>query len=548
MEAYSIGLDYGSEEVRAVLCDMQGHVIAKAGFLYPHGVITNRLPDGTPIGAEYVLHDPRDYVEGLHYLMRELFQGREELRKCVKGIGLDITECTMVPLDKAGEPLCFSKEYESDPDAYIKLWKHHGAQEQADRLTEVAKERNEAFLPYYGERIFCETMFPKMLEIYEKARHIYDAADAFVEMADWLTFYLTGSKTCGMGNAGCTMLFSKEEGYPSANYLENVSAGFSGVVEKLSDDLVPVGTSVGTLKKELCEAFGLPENVRVAPGMGDCQAAIAGAGVYEAGKLLCVMGTSSCDLMVYPEKKPIPGLYGIASDNIIPGMVGYEAGQSTFGDLFKWFKNHWIPQSYTEASVKRGETVFDYLNSLIADRDPSQIDILALDWWNGNRSVLLDSDLSGMVVGMHAGTSCEDIYLALMEALAFGKRRIVEQFKNAGIEVDRLYATGGVPTKNPPFMQILADVCDMPVHVLEEENCSCLGSAVYGAFAGAGGMFPTLQDAIRAIGSRVNRIYEPRAQYTAGLMELYEDYKRLHDYFGLENKVMRRLRDRRGRV
>ena len=541
MKKYSIGIDFVTEEARMMLVDMEGKCIRDASFRYPHGVMTEMLPDGTPLPAAFALQHPLDYVEALDVMLGEIFSEHGECGKNVVGIGVDFTQCTMVPVDKKGVPLCLKKEFQSNPYAYAKLWKHHGGQKQAEKLTETARKRKEKFLDFYGGEIYAESMFPKILETYEKAPEVYREADQFVELADWITFYLTGSRKRSCSIAGCAALWNPQDGYPSEQYFEEAAAGFGSVVrEKLTEDLAEVGTTVGYLRKELARKYGLPEGIPVAAGLGDCQAAFVGVGLGEEHVLLSVMGTSSCDMLVSREGIGITGMYGVSYGSMLPGLYGYEAGQATMGDLFKWFLGQWVPQSYYKEAENRNISIFDYLNELAAQYRPGQTGLLALDWWNGNRSVLLDTDLSGMILGMHMNTKCEEIYRTLAESLAFGKRRIIQQFETYGIRVDRLYATGGVANKNPFLMQMFADITGIPVYVSAVENGSCLGSAVYGMTAGGG--YENLTRGAQTMGQKPGRVYNPDESVKKAYDELYEEYSRLYDYFGKQNPVMKRLK------
>ncbi len=544
MGYYSIGIDFGTQEARAMLVGMDGSCVRSADFSYPHGVMSECLPDGTRLGAGFALQHPQDYIEALDFLMADLFRNDPKLAEQVIGIGIDFTQCTMMPVDEEGIPLCFREELKNEPYAYVKLWKHHGAQQQARRLTETARKRKETFLAYCGGEIYAETMFPKMLETFERAPKVYRRADRFIELADWIPFWLTGSKKRSKSIAGCAALWNPSTGYPSKACLEETAAGFGTAAEKLAGELADVGTPVGYLTQKRAAQYGLPAGIPVAAGLGDCQAAFVGAGLSEEGILLSVMGTSSCDMLVDRRRIGLPGLYGVSADSMIPGMYGYEAGQATMGDLLGWFVNNQVPESYTQKAKEAGMSVFDYLNGLAEAIKPWENGLLALDWWNGNRSVLLDTDLSGMVLGMRMDTRCENIYRALSEALAFGKRRIVEQFETYGIKVKKMYATGGVASKNTFLMQVFSDIMGIPVWISEAENGSCTGSAVYGAVAagaGAGG-YDGLKEAAEAMGGHISRVYMPEERYRQHYDALYKEYKTLYQYFGRENQIMKRLK------
>ncbi len=544
MEQYSIGIDFGTQEVRAMLVDRKGHCMTETSGRYPHGVMTECLPDGTPLPDSFALQHPGDYVDTLIKVLKKLLAGHSDWVKQVVGIGIDFTQCTMMPVDEKGIPLCFQEEYKTNPYAWVKLWKHHGAEPQAKRLTEVARQRKEAFLAFCGEEIYAETMFPKILETYERAPEIYNAADSFIELADWITFYLTGSRKRSCSIAGCAALWRPEEGYPTSEYFEAVASGFGRVAEeKLTKDLVEVGEPVGFLSKEKAEMLGLQPGLPVAAGLGDCQAAFIGVGLHQGETLLSVMGTSSCDMLIHNKGIGIPGMYGVSYGSMVKKQYGYEAGQATMGDLFSWFIGNCIPEKYFERAKEKEISIFDYLNSLAEEFEPGDTGLLVLDWWNGNRSVLLDTDLSGMILGMDLETKCEEIYLALSEGLAFGKKRIIQQFRQYGILVKELYMTGGVANKNPFLMQLFADIIGLPVKVSAVENGSCLGSAIYGMAAGGG--FEDLSQAASAMGQGADRIYLPNTEKREIYEILYQEYETLYHYFGQENMIMHRLKERK---
>lgn len=541
---YSIGLDFGTEEARGILLDMQGNLIAAAEHSYRHGVMTHELPDGTPLEDGFALQHPRDYIDAMDEIIPALVKSGVSPNDII-GIGVDFTQCTMMPVTADGTPLCFLDEFKGNPYAYVKLWKHHGAQPQAEKLTDIARSRKEAFLNYCGGTIYAESMFPKILETYERAPEVYRAAAEFLELADWTTFYLTGSKTRSRSIAGCAALWHHERGYPGSEYFYGADRGFANVVkEKLTEDLAGVGSPVGYVSGRIAERWGIPEGIPVAAGLGDCQAAFVGAGLVEEGTLLTVMGTSSCDMLVSREEHAVPGLYGVSYDSMLPGMFGYEAGQATMGDLYGWFVKTSVPHSYYAAAQSEGLTIFDYFNKLAQDYEPGQTGLLALDWWNGNRSVLLDASLGGMILGLRLNTKPEEIYRALTEALSFGKRRIVEQFESHGIPVKKIYATGGVAVKNPFLMQMFADVIGLPIYISSADNGSCVGSAVYGAAAASPTVsgYGSITQAARGMGGGSIKTYVPNPKYKDIYDSLYREYKTLYQYFGQDNLVMKRLK------
>lgn len=544
MEKYSIGLDFGTLEARGMLVNQNGRIVKEASYPYPHGVISGELPDGTKISGDLTLQDPRDYIKALHKIFSYLFDNDPGAAERVIGIGIDFTQCTMMPIDKDGTPLCLLDTFKCNPYAYAKLWKHHGAGKQSERMTEIAGELGEEFLGWYGGTIYAESMFPKILETYEKCPEVYHAAGGFTELADWMTFYLTGSKKRSESIAGCAALWNPQNGYPSGGYLEACSPGFGNVIkEKMDAELVKVGETAGYLKKNICEKYGFKEKIPVAAGIGDCQAGFIGVGLCEENILLSVSGTSSCDMLVDHRGIKIPGMYGVSCGSILPDYFGYEAGQATMGDLYDWFLKNCVTESYFKEADNRKISIFDYFNILVQDYHPDQTGLLVLDWWNGNRSVLLDTDLSGMILGMDMHTRCEDIYYALSEALAFGKRRIIEQFEAYDISIKKLYMTGGAANKNPFLMQLFADTTGLEVVIPNTENGSCRGSALYGMISAR--YYNSFQQTVKKMQPGISKIYVPNREYENIIDARYDMYCEMYQYFGRENKIMHVLKERK---
>ena len=548
MPVVTIGLDFGTLSARALVADVAtGAELASAAMDYPHGVMDERLPDGTRLRPDWALQHPGDYLECLRRIVPEALAKAGVSPADVIGLGLDCTASTSLPVDAENRPLCLMPEYAPIPHAWAMLWKHHAAEPWAARMTEIARARGEAFLPRYGGRVSSEWLLPKLWQILDEAPEIYAAADRFIDAGDWLVQLLTGGDGRSACIAGYKAFWNGE--YPSRDFLRALDPRFERVCEdKLRGTLLPIGSRAGALDARGAELTGLPAGVPVSVASIDAHVAVPAAGVTEPGTLLMILGTSGCHLLVDRADRAIPGLCGVVKDGMMPGMMGYEAGQSCLGDHFAWAVNRLCPAEYRREAEARGMDLHAWLTALAARQKPGESGLLALDWWNGNRSVLVDFDLSGMLLGLTLSTKPEDIYRALIEATAYGAREIVEAFEGGGIPVRTLVACGGIARKNPLMMQIWADVLNREIRVSASTQASALGAAIMGAVAAgsAAGGYDTVADAARAMGSPVERRYVPVPEDAAVYDRLFREYHRLHDYFGRgENDVMKRLRQLR---
>lgn len=545
MEKYVIGLDFGTMSARGMLVrTSDGKVLKNAVSEYAHGVISNVFLNGKKLEPDFALQHPQDYLDALSSIFSTLLNGVKP--DDVEGIGVDFTQCTMMPVTKEGIPLCFLDKYKNEPHAYVKLWKHHGAAEEAQQLTQVAQKRGEAFLQYYGGRISSEFMFPKILEILHKTPAIYQEADGFVELADWITWHLTGQKKRSCSIAAVASFWDEIHGYPSKEYFGALDDKFANVVEeKLSGDLVPLGLKIGTVSKEAAKRYGLSEQTIVTPGIGDSHAAFIGSGLYEEGSVLMVIGTSGCDIMIHKEGIPVTGFCGICKGSVLPGFYGYEAGQACIGDHFQWAIDQIVPSHYYEEAKKQNRNIYDYMNQLAANIYPGSSGILALDWWNGNRSVLMNAHLSGMLLGMNLNTKCEHIYAALVEAVAFGKKRILEVLEEQGLSAGTIYATGGIAANSPYAVQVMADILGKTIVVPNITNGSCMGSALYAiqAVRAEQKRYETFQELIENLPKQTCKEFHPRKEMSQIYEKLYSMYKRMYQLFGTQETIMEELHD-----
>jgi L-ribulokinase len=527
LDRYTIGVDFGTLSGRAVVVRVaDGAELGSAVHDYPHAVLTDALPDGTRLGPDWALQVPADYVEVLKTAVPEAVRAAGIDPARVIGVGTDFTACTMVPALADGTPLNQVDGFADRPHAYVKLWRHHAAQPQADRINQLAAKRGETWLPRYGGLISSEWEFAKGLQLLEEDPEAYAAMDRWVEAADWIVWQLTGRYVRNACTAGYKGI--RQDGhYPPAEFLADLNPAFADFVSaKLDQPIGQLGDAAGTLTAEAAAWTGLPEGIAVAVGNVDAHVTSAAAQALEPGQLVAIMGTSSCHVLNSAEVKAVPGMCGVVDGGIVAGLYGYEAGQSGVGDIFA----HVVPPTYTH----------ERLTELAAAQRPGQHGLIALDWHSGNRSVLVDHELSGVIVGETLATRPEDVYRAMIEATAFGTRTIVETFNAAGVAVEEFIVAGGL-VKNPLVMRIYADVLRMPLSVIGSDQGPALGSAIHAA--AAAGAYPDVRAAATAMGRKRTAVYEPDPAAAAVYDELFAEYTKLHDYFGRgENKVMRRLR------
>jgi L-ribulokinase len=531
--AYALGVDFGTESGRALLLDLQsGEEAAVSEVAYAHGVIDRELPpegaralgeDSTELRRlppDWALQHSDDWLAVVDAAIPAVLEQVPQARDAVVGLGVDFTSCTVLPVTADGLPLFKQESWRGRPHAWPKLWKHHAAQPIADRLNEVAANRGEAFLARYGGRISSEWYFPKLIELWLEDRELYDACDAFIEATDWIVWYLTGKQCRQSCTAGYKAMWSQEEGLPPVEYFEAAYPGFGRPAEKLGSEFAPLGTRAGTLRPALAARLGLPESVAVAVGNVDSFVSVAGAGVQSPGTFVMVVGTSICDLVIDPVEVRLPGITGVVRDGILPGLYGYEAGQAAVGDMLAWFMKTLAPPGSEHVTLEHQAAAIG----------PGATGLVALDWWNGNRTILADADLSGVLLGLTLQTTRDQIYRALLESIAFGNRRIIENFDEHGLKLNEIVACGGIAEKSPLTMQLLADTSGLRVSVPDSTQIPARGAALFGAVAA--GVFADIASAIAATRPRVARSYEPDANAQAIYDQVYAIYRSLYDRLG----------------
>lgn len=541
-EKYVIGVDYGTLSGRAVVVAVSNGEELGSGVLeYPHAVMDTTLAaTGKKLPPEWALQDPNDYVEVLKVAVPQAVKAAGIDPADVIGIATDFTACTMVPVKADGTPLSNLAEFRDRPHAYVKLWKHHAAQPHADRVNQVARDRGEFWLNRYGGQISSEWELAKGLQMLEEDPEIYHAMDKFVEAADWIIWQLCGSylrNACTAGYKG-----NLQDGqYPPEEYFAALNPEFARFAkDKLEHPIGQLGAAAGTLTAEAAEWTGLPQGIAVAVGNVDAHVTAPAAKATQPGQMVAIMGTSTCHVMNSDAMAEVPGMCGVVDGGIVSGLLGYEAGQSGVGDIFAWYVNNQVPGSYFEAARAKGISIHEHLTELASAQRVGEHGLVALDWHSGNRSVLVDHELSGVLLGATLTTRAEDGYRALMEATAFGTRKIIETFNASGVPVTEFVVAGGL-IKNKFLMQLYSDVINLPLSVLESEQGPALGSAIHAAVAA--GAYGSVREAADAMGRISRGLYQPDPERAKQYDRLYAEYQLLHDYFGRgTNDVMRRLK------
>ncbi|MGH9535704.1 MAG: ribulokinase [Terriglobales bacterium] len=562
-DRFVLGLDFGTESGRAIVVRVRdGAELGAAVAPYAHGVLTRRVPGGPALGPDWALQDADDYLRATAEAAPRALRAAGVKGEQVIGIGTAFTASSPMPARADGTPLSRLRPWRREPHAYVKLWKHHAAQPQADRINQLGRERHEAFLATYGGRYSAEWFWSKLLQVAEESPRAYAAIERWIEAADWIVWQLTGNERRATCTAGYKAMWQQAAAaapdgagalggqFPAAAFFRALDPQLSGAVGRLLPErYFPLGARAGGLTAAWAKRLGVPAGIAVAVGNVDAHGAVPACGVTGAEKMVMVMGTSICHLLLGRERRPVEGMCGVVRDGVVPGLWGYEAGQSAVGDIFGWFFATGVPEAVSRQARKEKRTPAAWLERAAGRLRPGESGLLALDWWNGNRSILVDTDLSGLLVGLTLATRPEEIYRALLESTAFGTRQIIEAFEAQGVPVRELYACGGLPERNPLLMQIYADVTGRPIRVPRSpQTCSALGAALHAAVAagpGVGG-HADIFAAARAMSHLRPKAFQPRAAANTAYNQLFREYQTLHDYFGRGgNAVMKRLRAQR---
>ena len=543
----TVGVDFGTESARAVLVDVgNGREIATAVHVYKSGVIDHHLPgEELILPPDWALQDPDDYLQALGMTVKAVLAQSGIDPAQIIGIGIDFTACTMMPVTSDGTPLCRLGDHRSNPHSWVKLWKHHAAQPEADLINETAATMGEPWLDRHGRKTSSEWFFAKALQILDESPETYASADRLIEAADWITWQLTGVETRNSTTAGYKALWSRREGFPDRKFFEALNSGFADVIdEKMSRDIANPGERAGSITASASELTGLVPGTAVAVANVDAHVSVPAATVVSPGRLVAVMGTSTCHIALADINQVVPGVCGVVEDGVVPGLFGYEAGQAAVGDMFGWFAE------LVSGGDENPGDMHQILEREAAALAPAESGLVALDWWNGNRSVLVDADLTGLLMGATLSTRRGEIYRAMLEATVFGTRVIIEAMEAAGVPIEETVACGGLPFQNQLLMQLTADITGRPVRVAESRQTPALGSAMFAAVAAgpALGGYESILEASSAMARLGDDEYLPTAAAQPIYDDLYEIYRSLHDSLGAEHSEMRRLHSLQERV
>ena len=539
MPKYAIGLDYGTNSVRSLLVNAaNGREVGTSVWNYVHGTEGVILSSDPNLARQH----PADYLKGGEVVIKAvLSQAKRKVkgfsRDQVIGIGVDTTGSTPLPVDEEGEPLAFQKKFAKDPAAMAWLWKDHTGVAEAEEITALAERLRPHYLAKCGGTYSSEWFFSKILHCLRTSPKVFEAAYTWVEIADWIPAALTDTLspdtlTVGVCAAGHKAMYNDAwGGYPDKRFLGRLDPNLGELRTRLQAKAYNIEKAVGGLSKEWAKRTGLPAGIPVAVGAFDAHLGGVGAGI-RPGTLVKIIGTSTCDMMVAPlgrDLPDIPGLCGIVPESILPRYYGLEAGQSAVGDIFNWFVNYVQPGGKQMGS-------HESLTREAAKLKPGESGLLALDWNNGNRTVLVDQRLTGMLLGQTLYTRPGEIYRALIEATAFGALTIINRFEEYGVKVGQVVNCGGIAEKNPLVMQIYADVTGRPMKISRSAQTTALGAAMAGAVVAgkkAGG-YPGFSAAQKAMSGLKAKVYTPDRKANAVYAELYALYKQLHDAFGTE--------------
>ena len=553
---YALGLDYGTNSCRSLLVDLEtGEELGSTVFNYPSGEM-GILTD--PRDPNVARQNPQDYLDGMVAIITGALEqakkaDREFDPERVVGIGIDTTGSTLIPVNADGTPLGLLEEHKSDLHAMVWLWKDHTAHEEAAEITVLAAREHPEYLAKCGGTYSSEWFWSKVLRMKRVAPRVFSKAHSFVEHCDWIPAVLTGNTDPGrvarsVCAAGHKAMFNTAwGGLPAKNFLTKLDPDLGALRDRLYSRALSSDQLAGRLSPNWAKKLGLKAGIAIAVGAFDAHMGAVGAGIKE-GTLVKILGTSTCDLMIHPNQQPlsdVPGLCGIVDGSVLPGYFGLEAGQSAVGDIFLWFANNLVPDSYGSTPAAK----FENMERALAVQKPGEAGLLALDWNNGNRTILTDVRLSGMILGQTLHTKAHEVYRALIEATAFGALTIINRFEEYGVKVEEVISTGGLALKNSTLMQIYADVLGRPMKVSRSEQTCALGAAIFGAMA-AGAVesgYDSVPDAQRALCRIRETVYEPDRRRHSTYARLYGLYRQLHDAFGTAtwsgrvNHVMKEL-------
>lgn len=540
---YTIGIDFGSLSARAVLMSVSdGEVVATKEFEYPHAILYSHMPNGKSLSEGWVLQVPADYRNALHIIIRDLIAKAGVRPEQIIGLGLDVTSTTMIVTTSDGIPMCELVNYANNPHAYIKMWKHHAAQKQADKILSLAQENNAPWLHQFGDFISGEHFFPKVAQLADEDPMLYEKSERIIEVGDWLVWQLTGSESRNYCSAAYKMYYNEEKGDVPPELLAKVNPLLKSLHNKIPARIIKPGDRAGTISPEAAEFTGLLPGTSVSAAGVDAHVTPIGCKITEPGDVLLVIGTSTCIMLLSDQYCEVDGMNGVVPNGILPELNAYEGGQAAVGDMLAWFCENCVPPAYHYEAKTKGMSIQQLLTSKASGQRPGEHGLVALDWINGVRSTLMDFDLSGLICGITLTTKPEDIYRALIEATAFGAYKIISQLEDKGITVKNVYASGGIPLKNSLLVQIYADVFNKDVYVIDDQYSAALGSAILGVAAADKGGFKKLREIENRYKTTPKNVFHPVRENVETYKELYSIYLSLYEEYGKKSDIMKKLK------
>ncbi|MBE5773001.1 MAG: ribulokinase [Clostridiales bacterium] len=536
MEKYVIGIDYGTQSARAaVVRASDGSIMGTCAYPYPHGVMSESLPDGTKLPEQFALAEAEDYIEALEKTVIGAVAASKVARDDIVGLCVDATSCTVVPVDGNMLPLSLRPEYKNRPEAYIKMWKHHAAKPQTERANALAKAMDMPFMQTCGGEMSSEWMIPKLLEMRENDREVYESMNCALDLCDYLTMLLTGDITRGLGSAAFKSNWVQGIGYPSEEYLEGLAKGFAGeYLHLMRGEIIRPGEKAGVLQSSMAEKLGLPAGITVAGGILDGHTSIPTSGLYRAGDVSLVIGTSNVSAILTEKPMPVPAGAASAMDGFAPGLFAIDSGQSCTGDMLGWYMKYMLPAYIEREAGERGMSVYDHLNDLAEKAGPWKCPVTVMDWWNGNRNVMCNLNLKGNIQGISLSTRPEDIYTAMIQAIACGTRKIFEDCEKKGAKIENIVACGGIPQKNPFLMQQYANILGRTLRVACADEGPAMGSAIFAACAA--GIYESYEEAAKHMQVRRFIDYAPDTKHKGDYSSIYARFCKYYELLGETDK------------
>lgn len=541
MDQYTLGVDFGSLSARAVICRVRdGAVIAQHETAYPHAVMTEKLPCGTALEAGYQLQHPADYELALRESVRGAISRAQVNKDDIIAMGLDFTGCTILPLGRDLKPLCYQKKFKNHPLAYVNMWKQRNAIREKEEIEALILSHQPEILKNFGGHAAAEMLFCKVLYTIRHDPEVFQAAELFMEAHDYMVLELTGELVRNTSMAAVKAFWDEKTGYPA--FFEELHPAFARPEKTfLRGKMCRPFECAGKLLPEMAAELGLKAGIPVAGGHYDGHAALYALNVRGGGEVMMSLGTSSG--LVYGDEqfKEVEGAASAMWGTILPQHYSYASGQPAFGDTLAWYVKNAVPADVQKAAAAENMSVHQYLTREADRLSPGESGLIALDWWNGNRSILQNAELTGLMMGMTLTTAAPQMYRALLEGISYGMRAMVDSYREKGFEMKVLCACGGISFKNPLLMQIISDVTNLPVRQSKNVPAPAVGACMLAATAA--GAYDTIYDAMAHMHCLDEGMYYPDEKHVQTYEKLYQEYKILHDYFGRGvNPAMKNLR------